>query len=79
MDHHCVITDNCVGKGNMPYFFQFTGWATFALFIGLFVFIYNVNWRNVESGYGAQGFIDGFWMAPQLIFIKYIFNMEAGL
>ena len=80
MDHHCMFVDNCIGKANMPYFFQFIGWALIALTTGLLGFVFNVYWRNTESGYGAQGILDGIWMAPQFVLIRYIFfNREDGL
>eukprot|EP00806_Schmidingerella_arcuata_P003514 Macronucleus_4189.p1 GENE.Macronucleus_4189~~Macronucleus_4189.p1 ORF type:complete len:198 (+),score=39.62 Macronucleus_4189:1-594(+) len=54
MDHHCGITDNCVGKANAKYFFHFTGWAFVALTFGIGLVVYKVYTWNQETGVGLQ-------------------------
>ena len=58
MDHHCTITDNCVGRGNMKYFFHFVSWAFLALVTGLGVFVHNVYGFNRETKTGLVNLTD---------------------
>ena len=46
MDHHCLITDNCVGKENFKYFFHFTSWAAFTIMCGIWIMIWHVYTYN---------------------------------
>ena len=48
MDHHCVFTDNCIGKKNMKYFFHFVGWIEVALCTAFFFLVFNIYVRNPE-------------------------------
>lgn len=65
MDHHCLFTDNCIGKKNFPFFFQFILWADFALAVGLMLVLANISTRNISLNYGAQGILDIFTNNPQ--------------
>ena len=54
MDHHCMITDNCVGRDNFKYFLHFCGWAAFTLLSGLAVFWGHVYTYNRRHKIGLQ-------------------------
>ena len=54
MDHHCSITDNCVGRANYKYFFHFVSWAFLALSSGFAVVTRNVYGLNHETNMGLQ-------------------------
>ena len=58
MDHHCTVTNNCVGRKNMRYFIQFTAWGSLGLiivFIAQMILFYT---QNRERGVGVQGIGD---------------------
>lgn len=57
MDHHCMITDNCVGIGNYKYFFHFCGWASFTLLSGITILITHFYTYNREANLGMQQWI----------------------
>ena len=53
MDHHCTVTNNCVGRKNMRFFIQFTAWASFGLMVLASVLIILCYTQNIERGVGA--------------------------
>lgn len=58
MDHHCAVTDNCVGKANVKYFFHFVLWAFTALFTGFMVVFRHIYTTNREKKIGMQYITD---------------------
>ena len=64
LDHHCVFTDNCVGRKNMKYFIHFIWWADFTLTVGVWALFYNIYWRNIPMGYGSQGIWEALSYVP---------------
>ena len=78
MDHHCVFTDNCVGRKNMPYFFQFIIWSEVCLAIGEMLLLWKLYTANLEFERGAQGVVDAFLNAPFFVLYKYILGVSDG-
>ena len=39
MDHHCLFTDNCIGKKNSRHFFAFIFWANLGMIIALLMML----------------------------------------
>ena len=64
MDHHCVFTDNCIGKKNLKYFFHFVGWAEVTLCTGIGFVLFNIYVRNPEHNYGTTGLFHLLEMCP---------------
>ena len=53
MDHHCLFTDNCIGKHNFRLFFHFIFWAELSLALGFMLMTANIYTRNISLEYGA--------------------------
>lgn len=52
MQHHCIFTDNCVGKTNLKHFLRYCAWMTFFLFWMLGYIIKAFYVQNRASGTG---------------------------
>ena len=51
MDHHCLFTDNCIGKKNAKYFFAFVSWTVFTLMTAGIFFLKHCVWRTLSLRY----------------------------
>ena len=58
MDHHCAITDNCVGRQNLKYFLHFCSWAGFTLLSGLGIFWVQVYSFNNRINVGLKSVLE---------------------
>lgn len=72
MDHHCVFTDNCIGRKNFKYFFHFVGWASVALSVGNYFVFFNIFVRNPAHNYGACSILEIVISFPQFLGVKYM-------
>ena len=53
MDHHCLYSNRCVGYYNMKQFVLFTMSVILCSFLGILVYIYNIETRNKEFNDGG--------------------------
>jgi hypothetical protein len=58
LDHHCYFVNNCIAKGNMRYFLQFTAWGVIILLFGLVHVCYKFYHENSMRQIGFQSFYD---------------------
>ena len=58
MDHHCTVSNNCVGKKNMRFFIQFTAWASFTLIVSIITLLILFKTQNVQRGVGIKKLSD---------------------
>jgi hypothetical protein len=57
MDHHCTFADNCIAKGNVRFFVQFTSWVSGMLLVSL-IHMTSMFYRQnyLDTGKGATNF-----------------------
>lgn len=67
-----MFTDNCVGRKNMPHFFQFILWSQVCIAIGSALVLGNIYTRNITHQRGAQGILDA--EVPHFVYAKYLFG-----
>ena len=41
MDHHCIWTGNCIGRGNLKFFYLFCLYTTLQILVGILIIIRN--------------------------------------
>ena len=78
MDHHCTVTNNCVGSKNMRFFIQFTAWASFGLIVSLTILITLFYTQNSEKGVGATKLTDLIILNPITAF-KQMLTVASGI
>ena len=80
MDHHCYFSNNCIGRGNIRVFVQFTSWIVFVIFIGLVSIIALFYIQNTQTKRGLRNITEFFThycgIIPAIEYIKVNFSEE---
>lgn len=79
MDHHCVFTDNCVGKDNFKYFFSFIIWSFITLSNATIMVLIQFYYVNTKEDYGAFGILHALDNTPNKIFFDFMMGTKDSM